>query len=138
VNAETIRTRLGTKQRWEKRADGWWLEDSVLDVENMARLMIEAGARLITITARPVEGSTHQLVYHWDMEGYLVNFITVTRDGAMPSIATICPAANWIEREVHDYFAVNFTGREDLAPLLLRPDDPPGMFHWNSKEGGKQ
>ena len=137
MDVEAIPTRLGTRQHWEKRVDGWWLEDPVLDVENMARLMIEAGARLVTVTARPVKDSTHRLAYHWDLEGQVLTFITVTRDGAIPSIASICPAANWIEREVHDYFAVNFTGWEDLSPLLLRPDDPPGMFHWNSQKGGK-
>jgi NADH:ubiquinone oxidoreductase subunit C len=38
----------------------------------------------------------------------------------------ICEAADWIEREVHEGFGINFTGRE-YEPLLLREGDTPGM-----------
>ena len=135
MDVERIRTLLDTGQQWEKRLDGLWLEDPALDVQNMARLMVETGARLATVTALPVKGGAHRLAYHWDIEGRILTFSTLTRDEAVPSIAVICPAADWIEREIHDYFAVKFAGREDLPPLLLRPDDPPGMFHWYSGKG---
>lgn len=138
MDAETIRTLLGTGQQWEKRSDGLWLEDPALDVQNMARLMVEAGARLATITARPTRSAAHRLFYHWDMEGRILTFSTLTREEAVASISSICPAADWIEREIHDCFAVNFTGRDGLSPLLLRPDDPPGMFHWGRKKGDER
>ena len=135
MDVETIPGRLGTGQSWEKRTDGWWLEDPELDVVSMARVMTGVGARLVTITARSVADGMHRLAYHWDLEGKVFTFITTTREGVVPSIVGFSSAADWIEREIHDYFAVNFTGREDLAPLLLHPDDPPGMFHWNSRKG---
>ncbi|MDA8326089.1 MAG: NADH-quinone oxidoreductase subunit C [Nitrospiraceae bacterium] len=80
----------------------------------------------------------YRLFYHWDMEGRILTFSTLTREEAVASISSICPAADWIEREIHDYFAVNFTGRDGLSPLLLRPDDPPGMFHWGRKKGDER
>jgi hypothetical protein len=93
----------------------------------------------VTITARPAPGGECRLAYHWDLEGELLNLITSTHQGTIHSIATICPAANWIEREIHDYFAVDFVGREDkLDPLVLRPGDSPGLFQWDGQEGGKQ
>ena len=46
--------------------------------------------------------------------------------------------ADWIEREIHDYFAVDFIGRDKLAPLVLRSDDRPGLFNWNNHKGGEQ
>jgi hypothetical protein len=137
MDVESIRARLGTGQPWEKRTDGWWLADPDLDVEGMARLMAEAEARLVTITARPAPGGECRLAYHWDLAGELLTFVTTTHEGSALSIAAISPAADWIEREVHDYFAVDFIGRENQNPLVLRPGDPPGLFHWNGNEGGE-
>jgi hypothetical protein len=105
----------------------------------MAALMVDQAARLVTITARPAPGGECRLAYHWDLTGQLLSLVTSTHDGVIPSIAAVCPAANWIEREIHDYFAVDFIGREDgLDPLVLRPGDLPGLFQWNGPEGGEQ
>ena len=137
MEVDTIRNQLGTEQPWEKRADGWWLVDPKLDVERMARIMTEAEARLVTITARPAPEGECRLAYHWDLEGDMFTFVTMTHEGSVVSTAVICPAADWIEREIRDYFAVDFIGRGDSQPLVLRPDDPPGLFHWNGDEGGE-
>ena len=42
------------------------------------------------------------------------------------SIYDICEAADWIEREVHEGYALEISGRE-YAPLLLRPGDKLGV-----------
>lgn len=138
MDIETIRIELNIKQASKRQTDGWWLEDPGLDVTAMARLMTGIKARLATITARPLEDGSNRLIYHWDLEGTVINLATVTRNNSLPSIANICPAANWIEREIHDYFAVDFTGREDLQPLLLRSDSPSGLFHWKNDGGDKR
>lgn len=137
MDIKKIRSQLGLKKSWDKRIDGWWLEDHEMDVEKMARTMIKIGARLVTMTALPASNDDCKMIYHWDIKGHLLNFITATREGKLPSIANICPAANWIEREIHDYFAVNFTGRE-LPPLVLRPDDISGIFRWDFQWKGEQ
>lgn len=38
---------------------------------------------------------------------------------AVPSVAALWPAADWLEREVYDLFGIPFEGRPDLARLLL-------------------
>ncbi len=133
MELESLRTRLGIAQAWDKRADGVWLESEDLDVEEMARCMCEAEARLATITAIPLSQEECRLAYHWDLEGQLLTFVTITRQGHIPSIAAICPAAEWVEREVHDYFRVQLTGRDTPPPLVLRPGDPPGFFQWDGQ-----
>jgi len=40
----------------------------------------------------------------------------------VPTISNVTPAANWHERETHDFFGIVFTGHPDLSPLLL-PED---------------
>jgi len=135
-----IRECLGNGKAWVNKSEARWLENPNLDVEKMARLMVETGARLVTVTASRTPGDEFQMIYHWDLQGQLLNFVTITHQATLPSIASICPAADWIEREIHDYLAVNFTGRE-LPTLVLNEQDPPGVFSWNfqwkGKEGGR-
>ena len=130
MDIKEIYSQLGAGKPLEQRADGWWLEDPDLNVEKMAQVFTKAGARLVTMTAIPASDSECRIAYHWDLKNQLVNFITSTHKGSLPSIANICPAANWIEREIHDYFAISFTGRE-MPPLVLRQDDLPGIFRWD-------
>ena len=140
MDREEIIKSLESGKVWVKKAEAWWLEDPGLDVQKLARLMIEAGARLATVTASRDFHGEFRIIYHWDLEGELLNFITTTRDATIPSVANICPAADWIEREIHDYFAVNFAGRE-LTRLVLNEQDPPGVFSWDlqweDKKGGR-
>ena len=43
----------------------------------------------------------------------------------VPSVCSIWPSANWLEREVYDLFGVNFTGHPNRKRILM-PDDWQG------------
>lgn len=43
----------------------------------------------------------------------------------VPSVSSIWPSANWLEREVYDLFGVNFTGHPNRRRILM-PDDWQG------------
>ena len=136
MDVETILARIESPQAWQKRADGWWQQDPALDVRKMAHVLAEAQARLVTITAGELPGGQYRLVYHWDVAGQLFNLATATRDENTPSIADLSPAAEWIEREIHDYFGVRWTGGAEIQPLMLRVGDQPGIFGRNGHGEG--
>ena len=134
---EKILSQLNPGRSWEKRSDGWWLETRDMDVEKMARLMTEAEARLVTITAAGTSKGEFRIIYHWDLEGRMFNIIAMTRKKGISSIAMVHPASDWMEREIHDYFAVQFNGRES-SPLYLNPGDSPGIFLDHSRDDQKE
>ena len=76
-------------------------------------------------------GEGFRLEYHWDLDGQLLGFPFVLAGNSIESIYDLCEAVDWIEREIHEGFAMDFMGRE-YEPLLLRQGDKLGV---NLREG---
>ena len=112
---------------WTNTGGTCWSSRTDLDVREVAGAMKAVSARFITITAyqRPANAG-FRLEYHWDLEGRLLGFRFDLAGNSAASICDIYEAADWIEREVHEGFAIEFTGR-DYEPLLLRKGDKAGV-----------
>jgi NADH:ubiquinone oxidoreductase subunit C len=129
---ETLREELGTAEPWVESRGTWWLNPGTVSVRHAARVMNEMHARFITITAYQLPGAEgFRLEYHWDLHGRLLG-LPFTIAGNAPegakidSIFDLCEAADWIEREVHEEYSIDFTGRV-YEPLLLRKGDKTGV-----------
>ena len=112
----------------EEHSDGLWIAAPQLDVEAMARDMKALGFRLITVTGRAREDGETTLIYHYAQRQQYVSFTTSTRGGKIASITPTLRMASWIEREIHDFFAVDFVGHPNLIPLLRPPGLKDGFF----------
>jgi NADH:ubiquinone oxidoreductase subunit C len=124
---ESISADLGLNEAWELKGSSHWLASPTLDVRKLAELMRARKARFITITATELpEHGGIALDYHWDLDGQLLSFEVPAENNQVESIYDLCEAADWIEREVHEYFAIDFSGR-DYVPLMLRAGDKMGV-----------
>lgn len=112
----------------ETRADGLWMTAPLLDVEAMARAMTALGARMVTVTGLARDDGETTVIYHYARGSTMINLRTVSRNGAMPSLAPLVKPASWVERELHDFFAVKFIGHPNLAPLFRPPGLTEGFF----------
>ncbi len=104
-----------------------WLAAGALDARQLTQSLQQKGARFITITTYELpEAAGFRLEYLWDLNGQLWGFSLHISDKTVPSIFDICEAADWIEREIHEEFAIDFSGRV-YEPLLLREGDKLGV-----------
>jgi hypothetical protein len=124
---ETISEPLAASQAFIEKGGVYWYSSEGLNVRELARAMNAVGARFVTITAYQLaKDEGFRLEYHWDLAGRLLGFGFNLAGNTIDSIYDLCEAVDWIEREVHEGFAINFAGREYEA-LLLRPGDAPGV-----------
>lgn len=129
---------LGLGEGWKWDKGSWWLEPAEpLDVRATAEKMVALDARFIAITAAELPDAEIRLYYQWDLNGKLLSFVTATSGHKIVSIADLIPAADWVERETYEYFAVEFTGRATMEPLMTRPGDKPGINLRNQKEAAQ-
>jgi Ni,Fe-hydrogenase III component G len=69
------------------------------------------------------------------LDGSLLTIATLVPGARAETVCDIWPAADWAEREARDYYALDFAGRADVPPLMLRPEDDPGLFSRTSELG---
>ncbi len=73
-----------------------------------------------------------EVLYHWalDRMGCLITLRTrlSRQNPEIESIAPLCPAAEWIEREMWELLGIRFRNHPDLRHLLLSDDWPEGKY----------
>lgn len=118
--------KLGIDAQFEAHSGAQWLDVTGVDIRTLAAVMNASSARFVTITAYQLPGDAgFRLEYHWDLNGKLLGFAYEVKD-KIDSIFDLCPAVDWIEREIYEGYAIEFAGRP-YQPLLLREGFKPGV-----------
>jgi Ni,Fe-hydrogenase III component G len=104
--------------------------------EILSYLSLDLRARFSTASGVDVREGI-EILYHmaFDQEGTVLTIRTLAEkpEPEMPSIADFCPAANWLEREIHEMLGVKFSGHPNLETLLLPDDWPKGVYPLRKK-----
>jgi NADH-quinone oxidoreductase subunit C len=96
-------------------------------LERVAELRADGYELLVEVTAfdTPDRAARFDVVYLFHRLGDHARTRLVVEAGerdAVPSITSLCPSADWYEREVYDLFGIRFSGHPDLRRILM-PDD---------------
>jgi len=129
-----IKEKLGGKIKKfrDKSAGRVYIDIERKDLAASARFVFkDLGARFNTATAADHPDSI-EIMYHFnfDRQALIVTLTVYAPKGdcAVDSLLPMMRGAEWIEREIHELFGVDFTGHPDIRPLLL-PDDWPKDKH---------
>ncbi|MHC4658403.1 MAG: NADH-quinone oxidoreductase subunit C [Planctomycetota bacterium] len=95
-------------------------------------LFEDVGCRFVIATGIDAE-DCFEILYHYsyDQTGCVVTVKAFIRDRANPAIESITsflPAAEWIEREIHDILGIDFKNHPNLRRLILADDWPEGVY----------
>jgi Ni,Fe-hydrogenase III component G len=78
-----------------------------------------------------------EILYHlaFDKLGVVVSVRTLVEKPELEfeTFTDFMPAANWIEREIHEMLGVKFNGHPNLTRLLLPDDWPDGVYPFRKK-----
>ena len=129
-----IRAALGERLlRAEKKSDKrLFVEVAPDDVPETSRLMFKDLQARFQIATGVDTPTAIEVLYHWalDSMGCVVTVRTrlSREDPEIESIAPVCPAAEWIERELWELLGIRFQNHPDLRHLLLSDDWPEGKY----------
>ena len=105
--------------------------DPARTVEVAERMLAMEGSRFATATGIDVRDGI-DVLYHWCFEpaGVVVTLKALASRPKLEldSTANALPAANWIEREIHDLLGVNFRNHPDMRRLVLDDSWPEGVY----------
>jgi Ni,Fe-hydrogenase III component G len=102
------------------------------DVVDVARTVWDGmQSRFAIITGIDVPGAI-EMLYHFIFDEKQTVVTVKTRLGKpfprVESVTPMIPAAEWIEREVHDLLGVDFRNHPNLKRLILSDDWPEGVY----------
>ena len=113
---------------WEQRMGTWWMDAPELDVPALAEKIRACEMRLITMSGVARTDGETDVLYHAAKGGEEYTIRVCSHNQMIPSISLILPAANWIEREIQDLYAVTFVGHPEPAALVRPPQLERGFF----------
>ena len=95
-------------------------------------LFEDIGARFVIATGIDSD-DCFEILYHYsyDQTGCVITVKAFIRDRQQPQIESITPflpAAEWIEREIHDILGIGFKNHPNLRRLILADDWPEGVY----------
>jgi Ni,Fe-hydrogenase III component G len=130
---EKIKEKFGEKvEIFEKSRRRIYVDISKEEAKELVRFLFrDLKARFSIATGLDIRPGV-EILYHlaFDELGIMVSVrVLVPKPGLeMDSFTDFMPAADWIEREIHEMLGVNFIGHPNLQRLLL-PDDWPEGNH---------
>ena len=135
---EEIRTKFGNKvDIFAKSKKRVYASVSIDDAKDVVGYLFGIlGARMSIATGIDTRTGV-ELLYHmaFDKHDLVLTVRTMVEkpELKMPTLTDIIPAANWIEREIHEMFGVDFVGHPNLERLLLPDDWQVGEYPFRKK-----
>lgn len=119
VKLNEITKTLALRCHFEPNSDSLWCEiaDKNLLLQ-LAEILQTMNARVCMITAYEKEDG-HELVYHFDLNGVMLNLKLRITDKSVPSITPLFKSADWTERELSEIYGIAILNHPNPKRLFL-------------------
>lgn len=136
IQTQLGQSALNLESKSDRRA---YFDIPAARLEQSSYVMLdEFGARFQIATAVDTDAG-YEVLYHWalDEKDCVVTFRILLEHNApeLDSIALMCPAAEWIEREMWELMGIQFKGHPDMRHLLLADDWPEDNYPMRKNHG---
>jgi NADH-quinone oxidoreductase subunit C len=103
------------------------------DIREAATFLFKDLGMRFNIASAVDDFDAFEILYHFskDEAGILATVRVFLKDKKNPRIDSLLPlmrGAEWIEREIHELFGIEFDGHPNMRPLLLPDDWPQGVY----------
>ena len=120
------------KNFFDKSKKRIYIDIDAKDLPNLAKhIFSDLGARFNIASAVDMP-KRMEILYHFTIDEMnlviSLRALLDKRDPHAPSLTPFMRGAEWIEREIHELFGIEFDGHADIKPLLL-PDNWPKGKH---------
>lgn len=126
----TLKDRLLSLE--ERSAKRVFIEVPSDDIPKASRLLFKDLQARFQIATGVDTPTAIEVLYHWALDSLGCVITVRTRlnreNPEIESIAPLCPAAEWIEREMWELLGIRFRNHPDLRHLLLGDDWPEGNY----------
>jgi NADH-quinone oxidoreductase subunit C len=120
---------LGVEKRGKKRLYLQLKPGAIVPLSGLMHSSL--GLRFIIATAMHTRRGV-EIIYHFsdDSSGNIINLQVLLNedDPAIESLTGIFPAADWIEREMHEIMGINFRNHPNLDKLLSEGNWAEGVY----------
>ena len=89
------------------------------DLIGMVKILKTLKSRVCTITCYSLDDGSHEIVYHFDIEGSMVNLKVKTFDKQINSITPYFKSADWTERELSELYDIKIDNHPNPERLFL-------------------
>ncbi len=98
----------------------WIILHDKRDMEVIAKAVKASKGRCVVATAYKNESNdTHTVIYHFDIDGMIINVQIDTDDQTVISITPILRSADWAEREMREMYSIEPIGHPCKDRLFL-------------------
>jgi len=132
---EQIREKLGSKviDWYQHSSRRIYVSIKPKDIREVASLLFNELKLRFSIATGLDTPKGFEILYHFnfDKSGEIISLRVLLEDKKNPqidSLATLFPAAEWIEREMWELLGINFIGHPNLKRLLLSDEWPEGKY----------
>lgn len=119
VKLNEITKTLALRCHFEPNRDSLWCEiDDKTLLLQLAQILQTMNARVCMISAYEKE-DRHELVYHFDLNGVMLNLKLRIADKSVPSITPLFKSADWTERELSEIYGIAILNHPNPKRLFL-------------------